>query len=301
MGEPIIFEQPQVFPGGEQKEQNVDSRGGAAKGQEEEQQASNNNNNNNNESLGDEELKIALEHMTLNSLTAQVERDAAVREVELLRKDVAFAEEAAKHWRSVVGRQEIELAAAKKEALEFQSWLLQEKQKSLRPAEVEEEIAALKAEIQRERSSKDVEVQKADKMWKERMQAAEAELRDARKTLEEWKVERAVLDRAASLWRKREEHVKAKEAEAREQLAKECAELEEMAEREGIKVFLKHIYSRYPPKQKGKSLGALNQLDRTLKQALMHYHVDKQDVDVWGLSWVVLCKTICQIINNARE
>ena len=50
------------------------------------------------------------------------------------------------------------------------------------------------------------------------------------------------------------------------------------------------LYSKHPPKRGEKS--ADSQMKTKLKMALLHFHPDKQDVEVHGLKWVVLTEEI---------
>ena len=50
------------------------------------------------------------------------------------------------------------------------------------------------------------------------------------------------------------------------------------------------LYSKHPPKRGEKSTD--RQMKTKLKMALLHYHPDKQDVEVHGLKWVVLTEEI---------
>ncbi len=63
------------------------------------------------------------------------------------------------------------------------------------------------------------------------------------------------------------------------------------------------IYERFPPKDPKHRIGSLDALllDRTAKQALQHYHTDKQDVDMHGLVWRATCNEILAILNDLRS
>ena len=93
-----------------------------------------------------------------------------------------------------------------------------------------------------------------------------------------------------------------KEAIAKREIESSIREMERLLAQSGSKEFLKFVYRAYPPKN-GKSIGSLDSksLDKTLRNALVDYHVDKQDFEIHGLVWKVRCHTISQIINGIRQ
>ncbi|CAF1212792.1 unnamed protein product [Didymodactylos carnosus] len=63
----------------------------------------------------------------------------------------------------------------------------------------------------------------------------------------------------------------------RTEMASELIELDNTAKK-GTHDFLEHIYKVHPPRKEGATMGPLdaNQLSKTVKKALLHYHPDKQ-------------------------
>ncbi len=58
------------------------------------------------------------------------------------------------------------------------------------------------------------------------------------------------------------------------------------------------IYSKYPPKSPGLRKPEDTSMRIKLKKALLHYHPDKQDVDRFGLHWMVLAEEITVLLTR---
>lgn len=64
----------------------------------------------------------------------------------------------------------------------------------------------------------------------------------------------------------------------------------------GSQALLDHIYLKHQPKR-GEKSGDSN-MKTKLKLALLHYHPDKQDVEVHGLKWMVLAEEITTLLTH---
>jgi len=64
----------------------------------------------------------------------------------------------------------------------------------------------------------------------------------------------------------------------------------------GSQALLDLIYVKHPPKRGEKS--ADSNMKTKLKLALLHYHPDKQDVEVHGLKWMVLAEEITSLLTH---
>lgn len=83
----------------------------------------------------------------------------------------------------------------------------------------------------------------------------------------------------------------------RHQLVHQLTELEHAA-RQPIEDMLEIIYRKYPPKSPGAEKPEGSNLKVKLKRALLHYHPDKQNVDGFGLHWMVLAEEITILLNR---
>lgn len=66
--------------------------------------------------------------------------------------------------------------------------------------------------------------------------------------------------------------------------------------RKSTKKLLDFIYDKHPPKQGAKS--DTPDMKQKLKQALLHYHPDKQDLETYGLKWVVLTEEVTVLLTH---
>ena len=70
---------------------------------------------------------------------------------------------------------------------------------------------------------------------------------------------------------------------------------------------LEFIYKTWPPKKKENKLNKDVKGDKKVKnakmlrQALLHYHPDKQTKEGEGLRWFIMCEEICKILNEKYE
>lgn len=67
------------------------------------------------------------------------------------------------------------------------------------------------------------------------------------------------------------------------------------ASEESAQALIDAIYSKHPPKRGEKSIDS--SLKTVIKKALLHYHPDKQDLEVHGLKWIVLSEEITILLN----
>lgn len=96
------------------------------------------------------------------------------------------------------------------------------------------------------------------------------------------------------LWKENKEKEKIR-APIRLELKADLDELKEVSE-ESAEDLIDLIYRKHPPKRGTKSSSP--DLKKRLRQALLHYHPDKQQVDTFGLKWVVLTEEITVLLNH---
>ena len=74
--------------------------------------------------------------------------------------------------------------------------------------------------------------------------------------------------------------------------------------------FLRHIYQKHPPKRKELKLGKIpdvesdtywNDMKALLRNAIIHYHPDKIDIEKHGNAWKVLCEEISKYLSSKYE
>jgi hypothetical protein len=253
--------------------------------------------------------EVALELAKLPAL--QMEQERLVHDVQMLKSDNAW-------YKAQLATAQQNMTASKAELLLAQQTLLAEREASRNskkatappPAEnvvdkmtilkLQQELRAANARF--EALQKEMESQPRLHEFQLRVNALEAEVRQGQKEAAEWRAEKTNLERDATLWRGRLEASTRKESVAKEHVEEAVRELEKILLRSGSKEFLKFVYRTYPPKN-GKALGSLDSktLDRTLRNALVDYHVDKQDFEIHGLTWKALCLSISQLINGIRQ
>ncbi|CAF3180635.1 unnamed protein product [Rotaria socialis] len=87
----------------------------------------------------------------------------------------------------------------------------------------------------------------------------------------------------------------------RTELASDLKELNKAAEK-GAQELLKYIYEKHPPRKEGATMGSIesDQLIKTVKTALLHYHPDRQSV-FNDKKWTFLCTEITKILNAKHE
>ncbi|CAF1936178.1 unnamed protein product [Rotaria magnacalcarata] len=87
----------------------------------------------------------------------------------------------------------------------------------------------------------------------------------------------------------------------RTELASDLKELNEAAAK-GTHELLKHIYEKHPPRKEGATMGSTesDQLIKTVKKALLHYHPDTQSV-FNDKKWSFFCTEITKILNAKHE
>ena len=66
---------------------------------------------------------------------------------------------------------------------------------------------------------------------------------------------------------------------------------------------LEHIYANHPPKNKAVLCSPItpDKLKKALRDALVHYHPDKNSADKYGMEWFVLSEEICKYISVHYE
>jgi len=85
------------------------------------------------------------------------------------------------------------------------------------------------------------------------------------------------------------------------ELEKEISDLNQANVGSDSKDFLKHIYATYPPKNSNCSLDLSQYPKKLLLKAILHYHPDKQDREVHGEKWAVLCEEIVKLLTPRYE
>jgi len=93
-------------------------------------------------------------------------------------------------------------------------------------------------------------------------------------------------------WKETEEREKIR-APIRVELKEELDELKNVSANSAYKL-IDLIYTKHPPKRGAKSEST--ELKQVLKQALLHYHPDKQDLEAYGLKWMVLAEEITVLL-----
>ncbi len=233
--------------------------------------------------------------------------------VERLEQDRARAWAEAQDWKAKAERAKFELDKTA-ETVAFLRHQLVEREASLKEARLEAvacrqamtesrdmtERRKLESDVARLRREAE-EARKAPEL-REQVKRLEAELRGLRKAQSDWDKEKGTLEKHSAAWLGRMDEARRKEAVARELIAPDVAELERLLKTEGSRQFLKVLYRRHPPKD-GQKLGDLGDrsLNRTLKLALVAYHSDRQDVQLHGIVWQVLCTQVCALLNSARD
>ena len=274
-----------------------------------------------------EDFVLELEKMTLEKSTVEAAHKNLIRKCELLEHDLQM-KSADNDWlRGKVEKSEKALADARADALTAQRALIAEKE-SNRGRKMQQDTVLLKEENARlkdrlenattelKRIRQDcrllrdaLEEEKYNRpppvdtsRWQQRINELEREVRTLQQKNQEWAKEKNVLERDASLWRGRLTAAEKKEAELRVKMEEEISGLERLLVRSGTKSFLLHVYKTYPPKN-GETLGPLDRasMKKTLRNALVAYHVDKQDVEAYGIWWKIMCHTISQMINGIRQ
>ena len=78
----------------------------------------------------------------------------------------------------------------------------------------------------------------------------------------------------------------------------------------GSEALLRHVYQKHPPKRKEFKLGKVPEvgsdiyrkdMKALLRNAVIHYHPDKVDVDKDGKAWKVLCEEISKYLSSKYE
>ena len=73
---------------------------------------------------------------------------------------------------------------------------------------------------------------------------------------------------------------------------------------------LRHVYEKHPPKRKEFKLGKIPEvgsdtyrkdMKALLRNAVIHYHPDKIDVEKHGTAWKVLCEEISKYLSCKYE
>ena len=91
--------------------------------------------------------------------------------------------------------------------------------------------------------------------------------------------------------------------EEREPFIKELKqELDGLTEafEKGYVMFLKHVYSKHPPKNPEHTLTDDGKTKKAVKMALLHYHTDKLSKEE-DMKWYVLCEEICKMLTQKYE
>jgi hypothetical protein len=86
-----------------------------------------------------------------------------------------------------------------------------------------------------------------------------------------------------------------------DELKAELAAIEKASQKSAVDL-VKHLYTTHPPKHPLHVMGSTETavMKKTLQQAILHYHPDKQLAD-HGRKWFVLCEEITKTLTNKYE
>ncbi len=79
-------------------------------------------------------------------------------------------------------------------------------------------------------------------------------------------------------------------------------EMTQVLKERGAKAFLVVLYRLFPPKYGSRSPpGDEVEWEKVVRQTLLSYHPDKQDVQLHGIEWCQACMQITALLNGLRK
>lgn len=171
---------------------------------------------------------------------------------------------------------------------------------SVERATLLEQVEKLKFELERVKNLDSTKTNPLEnQLLRDEVQTLKLSNKEKAEAISKLEKEKAILEKELSSRPQKEETSKA-QAAARQMVDGVYKDLVHLCNTQGAAVFLKHIYSTYPPKDDSVLLDTAP-ITAQLKRALLVYHEDKQDAIMYGQYWLALCHVICSVINDLRQ